>query len=398
MSDLVPTSHAGTALESQMKYAQALAAASLIPKQYQRQPANILVAMEYGRSLGLDPVTAMQQVHVVDGKPTASAQLVAALVRRAGHRLRVTGDATRAVAEIIRHDDPDFVFRSEWTMDRAKAAQLTGKSVWKQYPDAMLKARAITEVARDACPEALSGVAYTPEELGAADVHVQAPTESTWTAEPIAAQTAVNVETGEIVDGEIEDPAFDALAAMSTDQLRAALGSEFTVTTATDTDDRWEGKYPKDSVQGATLVTERQAKAIMAVLHGLQIHELPAMCEALSAFLGRKIASVDDVFKGEVDSILRDKGAALRAHLDGAPVASDTGHGDADDPWGTDTASGKQVAMIRALFAELKIPADERPDIVHVVANRPVDRLEALNTKEASALITHLQALKGGNK
>ena len=70
------------------------------------------------------------------------------------------------MCEIVRADDPDFTFRSEWTMARAQTAGLTGKSVWKQYPAAMLKARAITECARDACPEALSGVQYTAEELG----------------------------------------------------------------------------------------------------------------------------------------------------------------------------------------------------------------------------------------
>jgi hypothetical protein len=80
--------------------------------------------------------------------------------------LRVTGDDTQAVAEIVRADDPEFVFRSEWTIARAQQAGLTGKGTWKQYPAAMLKARAITEAARDACPEALAGVAYTPEELG----------------------------------------------------------------------------------------------------------------------------------------------------------------------------------------------------------------------------------------
>jgi hypothetical protein len=115
-------------------------------------------------------MTAISGVHIVDGKPTASAGLMSALVRRAGHKLRVTGDDTQATAEIIRADDPDFTFRSTWTMERAKAAGLAGKGVWKQYPAAMLKARAISEVARDACQEALSGVCYTPEELGASVV------------------------------------------------------------------------------------------------------------------------------------------------------------------------------------------------------------------------------------
>lgn len=159
-----------TALAERITYAQALAAAELLPAAYRKKPANVLLAMEYGRALGLDTVTAIQQVHIVDGKPTASAQLIGSLVRRAGHRLRVTGDDKHAVAEIVRRDDPEFIFRAEWTIARAQAAGLAGKGTWAKYPDAMLKARAITEVARDACPEALAGVAYTAEELGAAEL------------------------------------------------------------------------------------------------------------------------------------------------------------------------------------------------------------------------------------
>jgi hypothetical protein len=158
---------APSALESKVTYAKHLAQAGLLPKAYQGQPANLLLAMEYADALGIPTMTAVSSIHVIDGKPTASAGLMSALVRRAGHKLRVTGDDTQAVAEIVRADDPDFTFRSVWTMERAKAAGLAGKGVWKQYPAAMLKARAISEVARDACQEALSGVIYTPEELGA---------------------------------------------------------------------------------------------------------------------------------------------------------------------------------------------------------------------------------------
>lgn len=165
-TELVPVESAEGHLSERMKYAQALASADLLPAAYRRKPANVLLAMEYGHALGLDTVTAIQSVHVIEGKPTASSQLIAALVRRAGHRLRVTGDDKHAIAEIVRSDDPEFTFRSEWSIARAQAAGLAGKGVWKQYPAAMLKARAITEVARDGCPEALAGVAYTPEELG----------------------------------------------------------------------------------------------------------------------------------------------------------------------------------------------------------------------------------------
>lgn len=156
-------------VDAQIALAKTMAHSNLLPRQYQQNPANLMWAIQYAEALGVHPMTAVTGIHVIEGKPTASAQLIGGLVRRGGHKLRVTFDkATQtATAQIIRQDDPDFTFESAWSMDRAKAAGLTGKKVWQQYPDAMLKARAITEVARDACPEALFGVIYTAEELGA---------------------------------------------------------------------------------------------------------------------------------------------------------------------------------------------------------------------------------------
>lgn len=154
-------------LPEKMQYAKALAASGMLPGQYRQQPANLLYALEYAESLGLHPMAAITGIHVIEGKPSASAALISALVRRAGHKLRVRGNDTEAVAQIIRSDDPDYTFEVRWTMARAEQAGLARKQVWKNYPAAMLKARAITEVARDACEEALSGMHYTPEELGA---------------------------------------------------------------------------------------------------------------------------------------------------------------------------------------------------------------------------------------
>lgn len=156
-------------IAEKQQYAELLAQASLLPKQYQRNPANVLLAMELGQSLSIPPIQAINEVHVIEGKPSASANLIGGLVRRAGHvlRIRVDRDAMTATAQIIRHDDPDYTFEVTWTMDDAKRAGSLNKDNWKKYPIAMLKARAITEVAREACPEALMGIAYTPDELGA---------------------------------------------------------------------------------------------------------------------------------------------------------------------------------------------------------------------------------------
>ena len=161
------TTHA-VSMPEKMQYAEALASASLLPRSYQRQPGNVLLAMEMGDALGIPPIQAINDIHVIEGKPSASANLIGAMVRKAGHKLRVSGDDTTATAQVIRADDPDFTFEVTWTLDRAKTAGLIKPGGnWAKYPAAMLKARAITEVARAACPDALYGVIYTPEELGA---------------------------------------------------------------------------------------------------------------------------------------------------------------------------------------------------------------------------------------
>lgn len=169
-------------LDGAVRFAQLLADADLLPRQFVGRPANVLYAVEYGRTLGITPVAAITGIHVIEGKPSASSGLIGALVRKAGHKLRVKSDGmTTATAQIVRADDPDFTYECTWNLERAAQAGLceikngkpwardrNGKpTAWEKYTAAMLKARAITEVARDACEDVLFGLHYTPEELGA---------------------------------------------------------------------------------------------------------------------------------------------------------------------------------------------------------------------------------------
>ncbi len=154
-------------LPDKLAYCEALARAGALPKSYRGRAADVLFAVEYAESLGLHPIVAITGVHVVEGTPSASAGLISMLVRRAGHRLRVHGDAQSATCEIVRADDPDYTFSVTWTMDDAQRAGLQGKDNWRKYPASMLKARAVSQCARDAAEDALFGLHYTPEEVGA---------------------------------------------------------------------------------------------------------------------------------------------------------------------------------------------------------------------------------------
>ncbi|MFF2228273.1 recombinase RecT [Streptomyces globisporus] len=152
------------------RFSEALAGAALLPGEYRGNPGSVLWALEYGRALGLDVVTTITTIHVIKGKPTQSADLMLSRAREAGHRVRIKSDRERCVVSIVRHDDPDDENVIEWTLEDAKTALLyPGKpdSNWAKYPRAMLRARAIAECVRAACPEVLHGAIYTAEELGA---------------------------------------------------------------------------------------------------------------------------------------------------------------------------------------------------------------------------------------
>jgi hypothetical protein len=196
-------------LDSKIAYSKALAVSKLLPPDYRNNPANILMALEYASSLGVKPIHAITAIHVISGKPSASASLIAALVRRAGHKLRVVASDTEATATLIRADDPDFEYKSVWTMQRAKAAGLLSNPSWQKYPAAMLGARATTEVARQGASDAILGLSFTPEELGEVVDASGAPVGGPVVKDTPRRVTAADV-LDEPVDAEVVDPDADA--------------------------------------------------------------------------------------------------------------------------------------------------------------------------------------------
>lgn len=156
-----------TSLNEQMDWSEAAAVSDILPTAYRNKPGNILVAIDYGESMGLRPAESLYRINVIEGKPTMSAELIASQVRKRGNKLHIYKDYEHmsVTAEIIRRDDPDFKFRETKNMEWAKRMGLAGKKNWVKDPMTMLKWRAITAVAREACPECLYGAGYTPDEM-----------------------------------------------------------------------------------------------------------------------------------------------------------------------------------------------------------------------------------------
>jgi len=151
-----------------MRYAEVVTTGDMIPQAYKGKPANALIAIGLGQAMGLSPAESLYRIDVIQGKPTASAELIASNVRRAGHKLRVEVDeaSTSVRATIFRADDPEYPHSVVRDMAWAQKMGLTSKDNYKKQPLTMLQWRAISAVARLACSEALYGVNYTPDELG----------------------------------------------------------------------------------------------------------------------------------------------------------------------------------------------------------------------------------------
>src|SRR5690606_33388584 len=68
-------------LDEAMRFSEMLAKSSIVPKEFQGNPGNILVAVQWGMELGLQPMQAMQNIAVINGRPALWGDAVIALVR-----------------------------------------------------------------------------------------------------------------------------------------------------------------------------------------------------------------------------------------------------------------------------------------------------------------------------
>lgn len=129
--------------------------------------AQAMVKVMAGAEIGLPPFASMTGIHIVQGKPTLGANLIATLVKndpRYDYRVKAA-DNKQCILTWYEGGKP--VGESSFTIDEANAAGLTGKQTWKAYPSDMLFARALTRGARRYASGIFGGAPiYTPDEMG----------------------------------------------------------------------------------------------------------------------------------------------------------------------------------------------------------------------------------------
>ena len=152
-------------LDEAMKFADILSGSDVIPKDYQGKPGNILVAIQWGQEIGLPPLQAMQNIAVINGRPTIWGDSLLALVMGSGALKDIDeeSDENGATCTVVRKNGTKRTV--EFTKDDAEQAGLLRKQgPWQQYPKRMMQMRARAFALRDVFPDVLRGV-YVREEV-----------------------------------------------------------------------------------------------------------------------------------------------------------------------------------------------------------------------------------------
>lgn len=152
-------------LNTAHKLATQISDTDFVPKAFRRKPEAVMAALLTGRELGLGPMTALQRIHVIEGKAGLDAQGMRAQVLAAGHDLWIEESTPERCVASGRRRGSEHVQTVTWTIQEARSAGLAGKGNWKSYPRQMLQARATAELCRLVAPDALGGLAYSSEEL-----------------------------------------------------------------------------------------------------------------------------------------------------------------------------------------------------------------------------------------
>jgi len=157
-------------LEDAFRFANAVAASGFAPRGMEK-PEAILVAIQLGAELGLTPMSALQNIAVINGRPAIYGDAALALVRSSGllevfreEEIGEAGKDTQGIKVTAKRRGFDEASES-FTVADAKLSKLWGKAgPWSDYPKRMLKFRARGFILRDLFGDVLKGL-RTMEEV-----------------------------------------------------------------------------------------------------------------------------------------------------------------------------------------------------------------------------------------
>lgn len=153
------------------RMAAALASSTIVPKDYQNNLGNCIIALEMANRLNTSPMMVMQNLYIVNGRPAWSSQYIVAMINASRkyktelqYELTGTGMDMACYAFVEDHNG-HIVKGPTITMQMAKAEGWLEKngSKWKTMPEVMIRYRAASFFGRLNCPDMIMGIYSTDE-------------------------------------------------------------------------------------------------------------------------------------------------------------------------------------------------------------------------------------------
>ncbi|CAH9419581.1 hypothetical protein SGL43_06636 [Streptomyces globisporus] len=133
--------------------------------QYRGKPDEVTAVILAGHELGIQPMTSLKSIDVIQGQPALRAHAMRGLLQSKGHEIELL-EATATYCKMRgRRKGADSWQEVEWDLDRARLLGLLSKDQWKKQPKTMLINRATGEICRLVASDALHGMPYAAEEL-----------------------------------------------------------------------------------------------------------------------------------------------------------------------------------------------------------------------------------------
>ena len=156
-------------LNEAMQYAELIAKSNLVPTDFRGKAGDILIAVQMGMEVGLKPLQALQNIAVINGRPTLWGDAVLAIVRASGtlEFFEESWDekAQAATCKAKRKGDTNHTIRTFSMVDAATAGLAKKAGTWTNYPKRMCQMRARAFALRDGWADVLRGFSVAEEVL-----------------------------------------------------------------------------------------------------------------------------------------------------------------------------------------------------------------------------------------
>lgn len=153
-------------LKEMLNYADTLIKSNLLPSHIKNANQGVLLMLQ-GRELGLQPIQAINNIYVVNGKTSISSNMMASLISRSDkYRFKLlewTDEVCKMEFFEIVNGNRESMGIVDFTIAEAKKAGLTNNPTWTKYTKDMLKARCLSRGARLFCADVIQGMYETDE-------------------------------------------------------------------------------------------------------------------------------------------------------------------------------------------------------------------------------------------